>query len=204
MSEIKPAHKALIDALQRLALARDLEGVQEIVRVAARRLTGADGASLVLREGDNCYYVDEDAIGPAWKGKRFPLETCISGLTMLNRRSAVIEDIYADERIPHDAYRPTFVKSLAMVPIRSRDPGGAIGVYWAETHSASAASPSPLPALGSPPTTSTRSSPSSARSASSADTTAPGSGCRFHVGLPSCSAVGWRSRASSVRARRSR
>ena len=138
MSEIKAAHKALIDTLQRLALARDLEGVQEIVRVAARRLTGADGASLILRDGDSCYYVDEDAIGPLWKGKRFPLETCISGSTMLNRRPTVIEDVYADERIPHDAYRPTFVKSLAMVPIRSRDPIGAIGVYWAETHSASA------------------------------------------------------------------
>jgi response regulator RpfG family c-di-GMP phosphodiesterase len=53
---------------------------------------------------------------------------------MLNRRPAVIEDIYADERIPHDAYRPTFVKSLAMVPIRTLDPVGAIGNYWATRH----------------------------------------------------------------------
>ncbi len=50
---------------------------------------------------------------------------------MLNRKAAVIEDIYQDERIPHDAYRPTFVKSLAMVPIRTMDPIGAIGNYWA-------------------------------------------------------------------------
>ncbi|HEU5398493.1 MAG TPA: ATP-binding protein, partial [Gammaproteobacteria bacterium] len=53
---------------------------------------------------------------------------------MLNREAAVIEDIYADARIPHDAYRPTFVKSLAMVPIRTLDPIGAIGNYWAERH----------------------------------------------------------------------
>ena len=46
----------------------------------------------------------------------------------------MIEDIYADDRIPHDAYRPTFVKSLAMVPIRTLDPVGAIGNYWAERH----------------------------------------------------------------------
>ncbi|MDI1437688.1 hypothetical protein [Polyangium sorediatum] len=32
--------------------------------------------------------------------------------------------------MPHDAYRPTFVKSLAMTPIRRRDPIGAIGTYW--------------------------------------------------------------------------
>src|SRR5262249_50718818 len=30
------------------------------------------------------------------------------------------------------AYRPTFVKSLAMVPIRTREPIGAIGNYWAQ------------------------------------------------------------------------
>jgi light-regulated signal transduction histidine kinase (bacteriophytochrome) len=53
---------------------------------------------------------------------------------MLNKRSVVIEDIYADERIPADAYRPTFVKSLAMVPIRTIDPIGAIGNYWATHH----------------------------------------------------------------------
>jgi GAF domain-containing protein len=71
------------------------------------------------------------AIEPLWKGQRFRLERCISGWAMRNRRSVAIEDIYVDDRIPHDAYRPTFVKSLAMVPIRKLDPVGAIGNYWA-------------------------------------------------------------------------
>jgi light-regulated signal transduction histidine kinase (bacteriophytochrome) len=55
---------------------------------------------------------------------------------MLNRQAAVIEDIYADDRIPHDAYRRTFVKSLVMVPIRTESPIGAIGNYWAKLHKA--------------------------------------------------------------------
>jgi len=55
---------------------------------------------------------------------------------MLNRKPAVIEDIYADARIPHDAYRPTFVRSLVMVPIRTMDPVGAIRIYWATRHAA--------------------------------------------------------------------
>jgi signal transduction histidine kinase len=50
---------------------------------------------------------------------------------MLHHEAAVIDDIYADDRIPHDAYRPTFVRSLVMVPIRTADPIGAIGNYWA-------------------------------------------------------------------------
>jgi signal transduction histidine kinase len=124
----------LVDAVQRLSLARSVADVQEIVRTTARRLTKADGATFVLREGNFCYYADEDAIEPLWKGQRFPLSACISGWAMLNKRPAVIDDIYADERIPHDAYRPTFVKSLAMVPIRTLDPIGAIGNYWAAPH----------------------------------------------------------------------
>src|ERR1700731_3852664 len=103
---------------------------------AGRRLTGADGATFVLRDGKDCFYADEDAISPLWKGQRFPLETCISGWAMLHRRQAAIADIYKDPRVPHDAYRTTFVKSLAVVPIRQLRPIGAIGTYWASTHEA--------------------------------------------------------------------
>ena len=126
---------SLLGAVQELSLARTVGDVQRIVRVAARELAEADGATFVLRDGDRCFYADEYAIAPLWKGQRFPLEACISGWAMLNRQSVAIEDIYADPRIPHDAYRPTFVKSLVMVPIRKVDPLGAIGMYWAERHS---------------------------------------------------------------------
>lgn len=127
----------LIGVVQELSLARTLETVMAIVRKAARELTGADGATFVLRDGDCCYYAEENAISPLWKGQRFPMSNCISGWVMSNARPAVIEDIYQDPRIPADAYRPTFVKSLAMVPIRTRSPVGAIGNYWAQTHLAS-------------------------------------------------------------------
>jgi signal transduction histidine kinase len=124
----------LVVVVQELSLARDLATVTAIVRRAARELTGADGATFILRDADQCHYVDEDAIGPLWKGRKFPMSACISGWSMVHRREAVIEDIYADPRIPHDSYRPTFVKSLAMVPVRTLDPIGAIGNYWAQRH----------------------------------------------------------------------
>lgn len=124
----------LVGTVQRLSLARDLPSIIEIVRHAARKLVSADGATFVLRDGDQCFYVDEDAIAPLWKGHRFPMHACISGWAMLNRQPAVIDDIYRDARIPHDAYRPTFVRSLVMMPIRTVAPIGAIGVYWAHTH----------------------------------------------------------------------
>jgi signal transduction histidine kinase/FixJ family two-component response regulator len=122
----------LVQAVQELSLARDLAAIQVIVRRAARELTGADGASFVLRDGECCYYADEDAIKPLWKGQRFPLKICVSGWVMLNRQAAIIPDIYDDPRVPTEAYRPTFVKSMAMVPIRAAQPIAAIGNYWAK------------------------------------------------------------------------
>ncbi|WP_211258245.1 sensor domain-containing diguanylate cyclase [Sphingomonas sanxanigenens] len=129
-------------------MARDLDAVQRIVRSVARELTGADGATFVLNDGgDFCHYADEDAIAPLWKGHRFPQQNCISGWVMRNRQPAVIPDIYQDERIPHAAYRPTFVKSMVMVPIRTIDPVGAIGNYWAQEHQPTATDVTLLQAL---------------------------------------------------------
>ena len=130
------AMERLVLVVQQLSTARDLQTIMTFVRGAARDITGADGATFVLREKDQCFYADEDAIAPLWKGKRFPMSACISGWSMLHGESVVIEDIYADPRIPADAYRPTFVKSLVMVPIRKSDPVGAIGIYWARPYKA--------------------------------------------------------------------
>ncbi|NTV11098.1 MAG: PAS domain-containing protein, partial [Zoogloea sp.] len=126
--------RRLAEVVERIAAARDLEGLMAIVRSAARELTGADGATLVLRDGDQCHYADEDAIGPLWKGQRFPMAACISGWVMQHAEVVVVEDIYTDFRIPHAAYRATFVKSLCMVPIGRDHPAGAIGCYWANRH----------------------------------------------------------------------
>ncbi len=114
----------------------------------ARRMTEADGVTVVLRDGELCHYVEENAIAPLWKGRRFPMKACISGWCMLHREQVAIPDIYADPRIPHDAYRPTFVQSLAMTPIRSEDPIGAIGAYWAGRHQATTEELQVLQALG--------------------------------------------------------
>jgi two-component system CheB/CheR fusion protein len=128
------AMKRLVSVVQELSLARSLETIMDTVRQAARDLSAADGASFILRDNDQCFYAEEDAIGPLWKGQRFPMDTCASGWSMLHRKALAIEDIYKDSRIPQDAYRPTFVQSLLIVPIRTQDPIGAIGVYWAQRH----------------------------------------------------------------------
>ncbi len=122
-------------ARDRIAVAETLDSLIEVVRTTARAVCSADGVTFVLRDGDKCHYVEEDAIAPLWKGQRFPMEACISGWAMLNSRTVVLKDIYADDRIPHDAYRETFVKSLVMVPVRTEVPVAAIGAYWREHRS---------------------------------------------------------------------
>ncbi len=106
------------------------------VRTHARRAAGADGATFVVRENDQCFYVDEDGIAPLWKGQRFPITACISGWAMLHGEPVVIPDITVDERIPQSAYRPTFVRSLLMMPVGGDRPVAAIGAYWASEHRA--------------------------------------------------------------------
>ena len=78
------AMEKLVGVVQQLSQAHDVDAIAAIVREAARDLTGADGATFVLRDGDQCYYADENAIGPLWKGKRFPIDACISGWVMRN------------------------------------------------------------------------------------------------------------------------
>jgi two-component system CheB/CheR fusion protein len=112
-----------------------IEHILQIVRSAARRLVAADGVALAVRHGDEVQYIEEEAVGPLWKGQRFPLSTCVSGWVMTHGTPAVIPDIYADPRVLQDAYRPTFVKSMAMVPI-GNPPFAAIGAYWAGLHEA--------------------------------------------------------------------
>lgn len=127
----------IVATVQELSLARDLQTLMFIVKKTARKLSGAEGVSFILKDKDLCYYADEDAIAPLWKGQRFPANACVSGWVIRHRVPVFIPDIYLDERVPQDAYQPTFVKSLAMVPIRSIEPLGAIGCYWSSEHVAS-------------------------------------------------------------------
>jgi two-component sensor histidine kinase len=128
--------RLLVDAIEKLAGAGDSDDVVATLRATVRRLIGADGIAVILRDNEQCWYVEEDAMGPLWKGEKFPLASCISGWAMLHRQTVVIEDIREDDRIPQDLYRDTFVRSLLMVPVRSDDPIGAIGAYWSERYRA--------------------------------------------------------------------
>lgn len=124
----------LVKTVQELSMADSLEQITSLVKIVAHELSAADGVSFILREAEQCFYVDESTISPLWKGKRFPLNACIAGWSMLNRCSVIVEDIYQDERIKKQTYKNTFVKSLYVVPIKVTNPIGAMEFYWANPH----------------------------------------------------------------------
>lgn len=124
----------LAAAVTALAQCRTVLDVQRVALRAARDLTGSDGATFALRDGDFCFYADEDAVAPLWKGQRVPLDACMSGWAMVNGEAAVVPDVTTDPRVPPGAYEGTFVHSVVAVPMRTRRPLGAVGTYWAEPH----------------------------------------------------------------------
>jgi two-component sensor histidine kinase len=124
----------LVAAIERLAGARAVEDVVETIRATARKLIGSDGITVILRDGELCHYVEEDALSPLWKGSRFPMTACVSGWAMINGETAVIPDIRHDPRVPYPLYAETFVRAMAMVPVGVDDPVGAIGAYWSQPY----------------------------------------------------------------------
>nr|WP_047168353.1 ATP-binding protein [Sphingomonas sp. Y57] len=143
----------LASAIEQLGSARTIGDISDILRQSARGIAGADGIAIVLKDGGECHYVAEDSMSPLWAGQRFPAETCVSGIAMQHRCPIVIPDVMADPRVPHAAYAPTFVRSMAMIPVGMPDPLAAIGAYWAKTGDPDEASVSLLHTLGRAATT---------------------------------------------------
>ena len=120
----------LTRAAKRLAAAESVKEIVAILREHARMIVGSDGIAVILREGDSCHYVAEDAIEPLWRGQRFPMTACVSGWAMLNNRSVIIPDLESDPRVPRESYARTSMRTLAMVPFGTPEPIAAIGAYW--------------------------------------------------------------------------
>jgi diguanylate cyclase (GGDEF)-like protein len=129
-----------VAVIQDLCLARTAPEIHRVVSRTARRLIRADGSGLVLVDGAFARHVDEDGTGPGWKGRRIPLDSDITGWCVRNRRAVVVPDVRDDIRLPVAPYWSTPVTSLVAVPIRARQPIGALINYWTEPHAADAES----------------------------------------------------------------
>ncbi len=128
----------LLHATHTLLQARDFDGVINTILPIARKITGADGVTFIVREDDSCLFAEEDTTQPLWKGSRFPIHQRIEGTSIHHNETICIADIYTDERINTEIYRSTFTKSLTIVPVGNDTATGAIGIYWSDIHLSSA------------------------------------------------------------------
>lgn len=124
----------IVEAVQELSLARTVPEIHRVVTRTGRKLTGADGCGLVMVEDRFAFHVDEDGRGPGWRGRRIPLDSAVAGWCISEGHPVVIEDVRDDIRIPVAAYWSTPITAVAMVPVRSRDPIGAVAAYWSARH----------------------------------------------------------------------
>ncbi|TBY67060.1 hypothetical protein E0H46_19190 [Rhizobium leguminosarum bv. viciae] len=123
----------LLAAMESIATARTYEETLRRLNSAARGLLSADSAALIRQEGDVCLCVDEDAFNPLWVGRSFPIDACVSGLSITSNEKVIVHDISQDERTLNAIYQGTFVRAVSVVPLSS--PGlSAIGFYWAKPH----------------------------------------------------------------------
>jgi signal transduction histidine kinase len=137
----------LVQVVQQLSMARDQAAITAIAGRAVRELTGADGALIALRDGDHCEFVDEDAAHPLCKGQRLPLDASPAGWAIRQRRTIIVEDVAADDRIAPGSCLRGFVRGLAVAPIGRSDPAGALAACWAARRRASEADVRLLEAL---------------------------------------------------------
>lgn len=126
----------LLGVVQQLGFSQDMGTLVRMVLREARLLTGADGAAFVLKAGEDCCFVDEDTPVLLSKGSRIPMSDCSSGWVIQKQSGVAVPDMQGNVQIPVDMYRSTFVRSLAIVPIRAAKPVGAIEVYWGRPHRA--------------------------------------------------------------------
>lgn len=132
-----PALDTFLNVISDVTRAEDITHFHTSLKQAAKQLTCSDATSLVLRQGDDCHYIDEESDQPLWKGESFPLSACITGWSMLNATTVIVEDIFKDARIPLALYQGKNIHSLLVVPIDHEHAIGAISVYWKKRHAPS-------------------------------------------------------------------
>lgn len=128
----------LVGLTQRLSHAKNLEEIHAIATTSARRLVAATTSILLSRDGDSFVIICEGSSNPQWIGQRFPAARCLGDWVMRNRKSAAVEDVRADDRLAAESYMNLGMLSVAMVPVRTRDPQAVLAVLWDTPYQADA------------------------------------------------------------------
>jgi len=113
-----------------------LEVVRQLVSVA-REVSGADGVTLlILRDGDQCAFADEERHRPPLEGSPRPDGQLPRRLGDAERAGGRARGHLRRSADLRRRLSPHVVQSLVVVPVRREAPVAAIGAYWARRHRA--------------------------------------------------------------------
>jgi len=125
----------LVDSIKEFSTAHELSEVYHTAVSAARRLTDAESSAMIIKEGDTCQCVDEDASEPLLKGQKVSQGDCIADYVLSSGKPMIVEDMEKDLQITKEPFKNIQVKSLAIFPIHSQVTLGAMALLWRESYS---------------------------------------------------------------------
>jgi two-component system, cell cycle sensor histidine kinase and response regulator CckA len=112
---------------QRIAEAgADVDAVLHLVAGQAQRITGADGAVVEMREGDEMVYRAAVGSVAAHVGLRLKVASSLSGHVMMTERPVLCVDAQTDSRVDGAAAATVGARSMILLPLR--DLTGTVGV----------------------------------------------------------------------------
>ncbi|TNC81228.1 MAG: hypothetical protein C9356_10200 [Oleiphilus sp.] len=119
----------LIDAVQKMSLARDLNSTQKLVVHTAQKLVNADTVSFVV--ADKAFVYGHLADVPAFeKIATSVTSNCISNRGNDSASLICIEDTQRDNRFTESLYEKMDIRAFVICPLGDSHPNAAIGLYW--------------------------------------------------------------------------
>jgi PAS domain S-box-containing protein len=110
---------SILEAQREIASANlDYAGLLEFILQSMSGMTGAEGASLEVAEGDGMVYLAATGLAGPFVGLRFKIATSLSGLCMRTCEIMRVDDSETDSRVDRAACRQIGLRSMFLLPLR--------------------------------------------------------------------------------------
>ena len=123
--------------MQEALLAPDasLDSVMHLICERATVVTGAEGATIEMQEGDELVYRVASGTMAPFSGFRLARDSSLSGLALTTARVLVCEDSENDDRVNREACRRVGARSMVLVPlVHGRQVVGVLKVTSSRPH----------------------------------------------------------------------
>lgn len=124
--------------MQEALLAPDMS-VEAVMRLACQRatdLTGGEGSTIEIQEGDSLVYRVATGTMAPFEGFRLKAASSLSGLSIVTGTALTSEDTELDERVDRAACRRVGVRSMVVVPlVHDAKVVGVLKVAWGQARS---------------------------------------------------------------------